>query len=114
MLLDIIPADWPFPAAASGGRIGPIAITDDDIHRELGLDFEERLEDLIRREIDAPFGRFSGATSLVSPTSPLMVTPDNDPFDANILEHLFSDTSNDAIFDDWYVNYGDDIYGPGE
>ncbi|KAL9185687.1 hypothetical protein ACHAXT_003464 [Thalassiosira profunda] len=84
-------------AAPGGDDLHIIAPTEDDIRRELGLDFEERLEELIRQEIEAPFGRF-GATSAIT----------NDSF-TDVLEHLFSDPLNDAIFDDWYNNFGADI-----
>jgi len=114
MLLQLLPPNWspspPAVAGGGGGGVDPIAITEpsiDEIRRELGLDFEERLDELIHQEIMAPFGMFAGASLLGAPIT--STAPSNDPFDSNIFEHLFADPSNDAIFDDWYDSFGDDL-----
>ena len=100
MLLNILPRDW--PGSAGDTHI----ITMDDIKKELGLDYEERLNEAIRREIESPFHCFNGHHH--SSTS-----NNNDTYEsmtADVLDHLFSDDHNDAIFNDWYNYMDEDIF----
>ena len=107
MHLPLLPPDW---AAVVGGKfLDPNNIVTvpsiDDIHRELGLDYEERLEAFINQEISAPFGRFSAFTSASSSIDL--------PLD-NVLGHLFNDEDNHDILDDWYDNLDGDLFDPEE